>query len=329
MSTIGFSRATTPHSTMPPQRPSWRGHLRIARLDHWIKNVFVLPGTVVALTMDSTVSRSALLTALPLGILAVGLVASSNYTLNEILDAPYDRCHPTKCQRPVPSGQVNVPLAYVQWIGLMVAALLMGYYISLNTCLFLSILWAMGCVYNVPPIRTKEVPYLDVLSEAINNPLRMLIGWSLTGTHSMIPLTLLMSYWMVGSYFMAIKRFAEYRDIGNIQISAAYRKSFAYYNEKRLLISINFYGAQAMLYYGAFLIRYRLELILSFPLVSLVMATYFALGFKSASAAENPEKLYREPLLMTAVITCTATMVFLLWYDIPALYRLFAPSLHR
>jgi decaprenyl-phosphate phosphoribosyltransferase len=34
--------------------PSIRGHVEIARIDHWIKNVFVLPGIVVALSVDHT-----------------------------------------------------------------------------------------------------------------------------------------------------------------------------------------------------------------------------------------------------------------------------------
>jgi hypothetical protein len=38
-------------------------------------------------------------------------------------------------------------------------------------------LWVMGVVYNVKPIRSKELPYLDVLSESINNPIRLLLGW--------------------------------------------------------------------------------------------------------------------------------------------------------
>jgi hypothetical protein len=33
-------------------------------------------------------------------------------------------------------------------------------------------LWIMGCVYNLPPVRSKDAPYLDVLSESVNNPLR-------------------------------------------------------------------------------------------------------------------------------------------------------------
>ena len=39
-------------------------------------------------------------------------------------------------------------------------------------------LWIMGCLYNFSPVRTKDVPYLDVLTESINNPLRLLLGWS-------------------------------------------------------------------------------------------------------------------------------------------------------
>src|SRR5207302_8048699 len=136
----------------------------------------------------------------------------------------------------------------------------------------MGILWVMGCVYNIPPLRRKDVPYVDVLSESINNPLRFLAGWYITSTKALPPASLLISYWMIGCYFMAIKRFAEYREIDDAARSKSYRKSFVFYDERRLLVSIVFYGSQAMLFFGAFIMRYRLALILSFPLVSLVMA---------------------------------------------------------
>ena len=81
---------------------------------------------------------------------------------------------------------------------------------------------------------------------------------------------------MVGCYFMAIKRYAEYRDIDDPARAAAYRKSFALLHRERLLVSIMFYGSAAMLFLGAFIMRYRLELILAFPLVALVMAMYLS-----------------------------------------------------
>jgi hypothetical protein len=125
---------------------------------------------------------------------------------------------------------------------------------------------------------------------------------------------------------MAIKRYAEYRDLGNPARAAAYRKSFAFYTLERLLVSIMFYGAAAMLFFGAFIMRYRLELILSFPFVALVMAVYLGLAFKPESAVVNPEKLYRAPALMASVVTCTAVMMLLMVINIPALGTIFKPT---
>jgi 4-hydroxybenzoate polyprenyltransferase len=306
--------------------PSLAGHLRILRADHWIKNVFALPGIVVALSMDHRALAALHPVTLALGLLALCIVTSSNYVINEVLDAPFDRAHPLKGRRPAACGEVLIPLAYVQWLALLAAGLALGLAVSRAFAGVLLALWVMGCLYNLPPVRTKDVAYVDVLSEAVNNPLRMLAGWYLTGATVVPPCSLLVSYWMVGSYFMAIKRFAEYREIADPARSAAYRRSFAYYSEERLLISITFYAAHAMLFLGAFIMRYRLELILSFPLVALVMAIYLSLGFKPNSAAQRPEGLYREPVLMTGVAACAALMLLLLFVDVPLVYTIFVPS---
>ena len=266
-------------------------------MDHWFKNVFVLPGVVVALGFAPLSSNPSVVEVfvvrLVLGLVAVCLVASSNYVLNEILDAPFDRHHPEKSQRAVPSGRVNVRLAYVEWVVLAAFGIGIGAFLSFGLGVALAVLWAMGCVYNVPPIRSKDVPYVDVLSEAVNNPLRMLVGWYIVSPGGLAPVSLLVSYWMVGCYFMAIKRFAEYRHIGDRSRAIAYRRSFAGITEQRLLISIVFYASAAMLFFGAFAMRYRIELIVSFPLIALVMAIYLAVGFRPDSAAQRPEGLYR------------------------------------
>jgi decaprenyl-phosphate phosphoribosyltransferase len=317
----------TPANTASPRRPALSGYIQIARLDHWVKNVFVLPGVVVALSADRARLASWSWASFVLGMLAIGLIASSNYVLNEILDAPSDLAHPTKRDRPVPAGRVIVAWAYVEWIALMATGLALGFYISRPFALTLLGLWIMGCIYNVPPLRTKDLPYIDVLSEAINNPLRMLAGWYLTGCMLIPPASLLLSYWMVGCYFMAIKRFAEFRDIGDHRQSARYRRSFGFYNDQRLLVAIMFYGSVAMLFFGAFIMRYRVELILAFPLVALVMAQYLSLAFKPDSAVQRPEGLYREPALMGAVIACVVVMVVLLFVNLPILPRIFSPTI--
>jgi decaprenyl-phosphate phosphoribosyltransferase len=306
-------------------RPSLSGHIQIARFDHWVKNVFVFPGIVVAVGMDPSHASLALVPRILLGLLATGFVASSNYVINEVLDAPYDRTHPVKSRRPVPSGRVSVPLAYLQWIAMGAVGIALGWVISWPFALTMLALWFMGCVYNIPPIRSKELPYLDVISEAVNNPLRMLAGWFIVGPAVMPPASLLVSYWMVGCYFMAVKRYSELRYILGKDDAVKYRRSFAYYTLDRLLVSIVFYGSAAMLCFGAFIVRYRAELLLAFPLVALVMALYLQIAFKEESAAQNPEKLYRERPLMIAVSLCTVLMTVLLLVDIPVVREIIAP----
>lgn len=310
-------------SDVSTSRPSLAGHLAIARIDHWVKNVFVIPGVLVALSVALPGHWVSLAIRLVIGLLSVGLIASSNYILNEILDAPFDLSHPVKRRRPVPSGLVSVPLGYLQWLLFMAAGLGLAASISLPFLLTMGGLWIMGCLYNIPPIRLKDKPYLDVLSESVNNPIRMLAGWYITFSALPPPASLLVSYWMIGCYFMALKRFAEYREIGNAAIAAEYRKSFAYYNEERLLVSIMLYLSIAMLTFGSFIAIYRLELILSFPFVAWVCAEYFHLSFKNNSAAQAPERLYREPHLMTAVCSCALVMTILFFVRIPLLQTLF------
>ena len=82
-----------------------------------------------------------------------------------------------------------------------------------------------------------------------------------------------------------------------------------------------------MLFFGAFVIRYRIELLLGFPLVALVMAIYFKLAFKEHSAVQNPEKLYREPGLMLWFTATVVVMVLLLFVRLPWLENLFMPTI--
>ncbi|MEN6450558.1 MAG: UbiA prenyltransferase family protein [Thermoguttaceae bacterium] len=311
----------------PYAHPTWLGHLKIIRCDHWVKNVFMLPGIIAAMTVEPWAFDSRFLLALFWGTLSMCIVASSNYVINEVLDAPYDRYHPTKCRRPVPVGEVSVPWAYVQWIVMLLVGLATATLVSRPFAVTMGVLWVMGCIYNIPPLRFKDLPYLDVLCEAVNNPLRLMAGWFIVGSTVILPASLLMSYWMIGCYFMAIKRYAEYRDIANPEKAAAYRRSFAHYNADRLLVTVMFYGSSAMLFLGAFTVRYHIELILAYPLVALVMAIYLWIGLKPNSAAQAPEKLHREPALMASVVACAIVMFWLLIVNIPLVHKIFAPTL--
>lgn len=307
-----------------------RAHLAIARFDHWTKNVFVLPGIAIPLGVNHHPLDAEHAWRIIVGLLATGCIASSNYVLNEILDAPYDRVHPVKKNRPVARGLVNVPIAYAQWLLLLVIGMAMAALLSSPGLSWaLGALWVMGCIYNIPPIRSKDLPYLDVLSESVNNPIRMLAGWYMVTTTIFPPASLLVSYWMIGCYLMALKRFSEFRQINDRVRAGAYRKSFRMYTERSLLVSVTFYGAAAMLFFGAFVVRYRVELILAFPFVALVMAVYYHLAFDENSPAQNPEDLYHHRGLMVSCTLCAVAMAILMLIDLPILQKVSAPTMQQ
>jgi len=285
----------------------------------------VLPGIVVALTLHRLPLTGDLVGKAVVGLLAVGLIASSNYVINELCDAPFDRFHPLKRNRPVPSGAVIIPLAYAQWIILGIAGLLLSWTISPWFTWDMLVLLIMGCAYNLRPLRTKDIPYVDVVTEAINNPLRLFAGWLIVSS-TFPPLSLLLSYWLIGCYFMALKRYAEYRHLKEDDSLSKYRASLAFFTPELLLFSVVFYASSAMLFFGAFLMRYRLELVLSFPLIAVVMAIYFSLAFKRDSPAEHPEKLYKQRKLMLAVVGCAAVMILCLVVDMPWINNFFTPT---
>lgn len=313
-------------ATAVPVAFDWRAHVDMARIDYWFKNVFVLPGIVVALGTVPSIDWGGLAVRIPIGLLAICLIASSNYTLNEILDAPTDRHHPAKGSRPIPSGRVRPRAAWIQWLVLAAAGAVLSWRVGTMFTLSVAALWIMACAYNAPPVRTKDVPHLDVLTEAVNNPIRMAAGWYVVTTATHAPASLLLAYWMIGCYFMALKRYAELKGFPDRAVAAAYRRSFAYYTTDRLIVAIMFYAASAMLFFGAFCMRYRLELILSFPLVAMVMALYLRVALKPESAAQHPERLYRERSLMAAVVATAVIMIALLRVDLPSVHRFVTPT---
>ncbi len=293
-------------------------YVSIARPDHWLKNIFMLPGAALALIIDNH-TQIGDLGALAVGIVSTCLVASANYTINEYLDGKFDRFHPTKFKRATAQGRIKLSYVVAQYLALAGAGLGLAFQLT-PMFLYASVaLLFMGILYNVQPIRTKDRVYLDVLSESINNPLRLILGWAAVSTIILPPSSLLISYWMGGAYLMAIKRYAEYRMIGDPERAGLYRRSFRHYTENSLFLSAFFYALTCVFFLGIFLIKYKIEFILSFPFFALLFAWYQHIALSPKSTAINPERMYLEPRFMAYCIFLVALVGVLFVIDIPAL----------
>lgn len=294
-------------------------YIKIARPDHWVKNAFILPGIAIAILLTDYSFSMETVWKFIAGFMATCFIASANYVINEWLDAEFDKFHPTKKYRPVVSENMKFSLVMVEYAICIIIGI--GLSLLVNTPFLLMEVWLliMGVLYNVKPIRTKDIPYLDVLSESVNNMIRLLLGWFIITDAYQPPSSILIGYWFAGAFLMATKRFAEYRMIGDPETAGLYRKSFKHYTEQSLLISTFFYAMTSTFFIGIFMIKYRMEYLIAMPFVFGLFCFYLAIAFKPDSAAQKPEKLYREKKLLAYIAVLIVILVILTFVDIPAL----------
>ncbi len=302
-------------------------YLAMARPDHWIKQVFIVPGVVLAQLVHARAIAD-LLVPIVLGFLSAAAIASANYVLNEWLDARFDAFHPVKSKRPSVTRAVSPWVVGFGYLALSTTGLAIASRISTLFLVTSVVFLISGVLYNVAPIRTKDRVYLDVISEAINNPIRLTLGWAMVDSATLPPSSLLLAYWMGGGFLMAIKRFAEYRFVAGEQGEerlALYRRSFRSYSERSLLVSAFLYAQMAAFFLAVFLIKYRVEYLLSLPLFAALFGTYLRLGLKPSSRAQAPETLFREKSLVLVLVLLAIALTLLTMVDLPFLERLTTP----
>jgi 4-hydroxybenzoate polyprenyltransferase len=309
-------------------RATFREYLAIARFDHATKHVFIIPGICIAYALRDPPLQGAAV-AITLGFMSAVATASANYVINEWLDREFDVFHPTKSARAAVQRSLSSNIVYAEYTALaligMLLALTVGASFFYISCLFL----ASGLIYNVRPVRSKDLPYLDVISESANNPIRLALGWTMIDPTSLPPSSLLLAYWTAGAFLMAAKRMSEYRDISqgtDASLLCRYRRSFRWYTAESLTVSCLLYAMMSAFFIAVFLTRYRLEYILALPFIAILFASYFWLSMLENSIAQRPEKMFRSRRLLASLGMAVFALFLVSFVDLPVLEYLLEPG---
>lgn len=213
-------------------------------------------------------------------------------------------------------------MVYTEYAALVIAGLGLAWMLN-STFFVIAVLFLVsGVTYNVRPLRTKDVVFGDVLTESINNPLRLMLGWAMIDPSSLPPISVLLSYWSGGAFLMNAKRLAEFRDIVAEQgqeLLGLYRRSFRYYTERRLLVASLLYALFSIFFLAVFLVKYKVEYVLVFPPLSFLFSEYFILALKTNSVARKPEHLFREKRMMLLVALTAGLFLLASLVQIPLL----------
>jgi 4-hydroxybenzoate polyprenyltransferase len=143
--------------------------LRLLRPRQWTKNVLLFAALVFA---EKLFVPEALVRAC-LAFVCFCLASSSGYVVNDLVDAPRDREHPEKRNRPIASGQVGRQPALLLAVGLTAGALALGAALGAPFLAAVLVYLALTHFYSFVG---KNVAILDVMLVAAGFVIRAVAG---------------------------------------------------------------------------------------------------------------------------------------------------------
>ena len=290
-------------------------YVSMMRLDHWHKNLFVVPGILAAWKyFEMDLGDFGVYIPAILAFLIACLASSVNYIVNELLDAKFDKFHPVKKDRPAAKGDIRPLFAVLLAFGLLTIVLILSLHFLPKAFTYTLIaFWISGLIYNVPPLRAKDIAFLDTVVESVNNPIRLALGWFCYTPNVLPPSSAMMAYWCLAGFMMTAKRFAEYSVFDDNHSRINYRKSFGVYTRARLINFICFWISLFSLMFGIFVVRVNTNTILVFPFIAVFFAWYMKLAFEKDSVVRDPERMFKRPIFFLYSLSVFVALIAILF----------------
>ncbi|HVL37966.1 MAG TPA: decaprenyl-phosphate phosphoribosyltransferase [Fimbriimonadaceae bacterium] len=281
-----------------------RAILRLLRPKQWTKNllVFAAPLFVLDRLPADAATRSGA------AFLAMCLLSSAVYVFNDVLDAPHDRQHPVKRNRPVASGQVSVASAVLLGFVLLASGLLVAW--GLGKAVFAAVVFylLLQVAYNA---FGRHVPLTDVFLISVGFVLRAALG--------AIAIGVTISAWLLlctGALALLLgfgKRRSEFVSQGEERGKS--RASLLGYSRQALDALVVMCATGAALCYGVYAVesptaKAHPSLLLSSVFVVYGIARYMFLVFGQDEGGEPESLLLKDPHIIVSVLGFVASAVF-------------------
>lgn len=298
----------TPEELAPVQRTATSvlvAAIKQLRPKQWAKNVFLFAAIVFSRRfLDPTAVAQVLI-----GFLSFSLLASSGYVLNDYLDREADRRHPKKRFRPIASGALPIPAAWVLMLGSLGGGLALAW--ALNPWFFGIAVVYLATTQSYSAFFKHKV-ILDVMA------LAACYVWRAVG--GALAIGVAVSPWLfLCTAFVALflgfnKRRAELLQIG---AGGGTRKILERYTPKMLEQFQAIVTGSTVLCYALYTVSGPTPwLTLTIPFVLYGIFRYIYLVEKKGEGGAPDETLLRDwPILVTGVLYVVTAAAVLLAHD--------------
>ncbi len=208
------------------------------RPHQWTKNLAVFAAVIFnGQLFNPEVVRQALL-----AFVVFCLFSSGSYLINDVVDAPYDRRHPQKRNRPIAKGTIKPKEAIIISVFLFSLGLSIAMYLGLNFVLLIIAYLLLHLFYSFV---LKKMAILDIFGISFSFILRTLGGEVATGYH--LPVWLMFTVVFLSLFIASGKRRSEY-----VREGSKSRPSLQKYQKALLNFYISIFSVLTLISYSLF-----------------------------------------------------------------------------
>jgi len=147
--------------------------IKLLRPHQYIKNLFIF----LPLFFSFEYSNGHNNVSVVIAFVLFSLIASSIYIFNDLMDIEEDKQHPTKCNRPLANGSVNIQTAKILLIFLSSFSLFLSFVYSFNLFIVLVLYFVLNIFYS---LKLKHLSIVDIFIISTGFVLRLFAGSAVT-----------------------------------------------------------------------------------------------------------------------------------------------------
>ena len=174
--------------------------IRSMRLFQWTKNLAVF----AAILFNGKLFTQPFLGETIMAFISFCLISSSSYLINDVVDAPLDRRHPQKRNRPIAKGDLSGKQAVLAAIFLSFLGFLLAFRLGIG---FFILTLGFVLIHLVYSFFLKKMAILDITGISFSFIFRALAGETATGYH--LPIWLMMAVVFLSLFVASGKRRSE------------------------------------------------------------------------------------------------------------------------
>jgi 4-hydroxybenzoate polyprenyltransferase len=275
--------------------------VRSMRPHQWTKNLVVFAGLIFSrnFQQQELVLRSVA------AFVAFCLLSGVIYIINDIADIEKDRLHPTKKNRPLASGALPVPVAFVAAMAAALVGLFLSWRLGGSFLAVACVFCALNLLYSFV---MKRVVLLDVMSISLSFVLRAIAG--VEALHAVDPSIAISPWLLICTLFLSLfLAFCKRRyELTMLENAVGHRESLQEYTPILLDQLVGITAGGSVLAYAIYTIWPETvekfgtnHLVYTLPLVLIGVMRYLYLVYNKQKGGSPSDLLLQEKFLLIDV----------------------------